>query len=248
MAAELPRSLLTPRAMAPAVMAATGAVTMLEAVLLARGDGVALALGGFALPTVATALVAWSLAEGNWSRAALSALGVACAHAALLALVTEESGLVLFVVGVVLAITLALAAPMLAACSVLGRSRALDAGDTLLGVAGVWFAAEQLLAMTVVGRDLAAFAPGLALAVAALAMWGARARWRRAWAARAVHGDLRGFRVREEPTADEMAKLSPLFEGRHVYGVLEELSVGPTAYRDQPVGVPVALAPIPVTP
>jgi hypothetical protein len=126
----------------------------------------------------------------------------------------------------------------------LGRRRALDAGDTLLGVLGVWLLLVQGAKLAVLHGD--APAPlflGMTAAVVAIGVATSRAVYRRAWCRRIARGEIHGYRLREG-TSVELAQLAQLYEdGFATNVVLETLGVGPTAYRDQPLSVPHALVP-----
>lgn len=137
--------------------------------------------------------------------------------------------------------------PVFGATAVLATKRDLEAGDVLLAWFAAWFGAIHLLALILAdswGAQWYHALPGLLASVGAIALAFARSHRRRAWCAAVERGRVDGWRTRPGPTDEELAGLPPLYGSAfEAANVIERWERVPTAYRDAPVAIPVALAP-----
>jgi hypothetical protein len=137
--------------------------------------------------------------------------------------------------------------PVFGATAVLATKRDLEAGDVLLAWFAAWFGAIHLLAVILPdlwGAEWYHALPGLVASVAAIALAFARSHRRRAWCAAVERGSVDGWRTRPDPTDEELVGLPPLYGSAfEAANVIERWERVPTAYRDAPVAIPVALAP-----
>jgi hypothetical protein len=253
---RVPGSLAEVSKLAPIVMAVTGLITIAEALAVASGGGLALALGGFAIPTVGTTLTALYLSQQKWGRACAAVglwfaghAGIAAAIGLLMERGSDSVPMAVFVALFTSGVTLVLASPVLIAAIVYGRRRDLEAGDAYLGFAGLWYLAFQVLSAMVLSPDLPAggsalsliTVPGMLASLAAIALSIGRTVHRRHFTRRAARGELSGWRVRPMNAGDDIAVLPPLFGSAvRATAVLERVVTGFTAYRSAVVGMPVA--------
>lgn len=248
-----PGSLVTVRALAPLVMLVTGIVTILQGSLSEAGLFPAI-LFGLGVPTLGTTAVAWMLARQRYVGAGLAVLGWAAAHLVVAFVVTlfqDRAGDDIYALGAVASvITFVLAIPGWGVCAWFSRRRELDAGDTLLGWAAVWFGALQCLYIGVLGESAAARSAWLVLGACVIVLGVAIGRGvsRRVFTARAARGEHAAWRVRQ-PSIDELAHLPPLFALNASPAVLEMIRFASpsSAYRSEEVGEPFALVPRPAS-
>jgi hypothetical protein len=254
---RIPSSLTSTQRGAQAIVGLAGALTILELLLLCRGEELWIPLLTALPPVIGWSVMVGPLVRGDWRRSAIVALGAIGIHTAIgifvgLALGILSWGVIvvaLVVVAALFGLTAVAAFPVLVAAAVLGGRRDHEAGDAMLGWGGAWLAGLQLL--TLLGLEsshVSVLEPagivtmlGLAAGVVALATYAARAIARRRWCARALRGELRGWRVRETATVEELAMLPPVFgSSRENTGVLERLEMGGVLYRSGLIASPVA--------
>ena len=113
-----------------------------------------------------------------------------------------------------------IAGPIALLADSLGKKDDLEAGDSMLGGAGAWLVASQILACMLVcvspettdeetWEALLVTVLGVALGAAALAVFAARANARRRWCKRLLRGELEGWAVRPAVSDDDF-RLPPI--------------------------------------
>jgi len=163
----------------------------------------------------------------------------------------------LFWIGPVLAVMIAvfvfaLSLPPLLMAYAFGKSRARDAGDTMLLWGSVWSAVLHALCIMLTWDHpgevpLWAALAGFVVSLLVLGAATARAQNRRTFARLAILGKVPGYRVRTKATVEELRELPPLYS---VHGapraVLERVMVSMegSAYRGGITSTPVAVIPL----
>lgn len=238
-------SLVDVPVLAPAIMAVAGALVILEATLLA-GDLAVLPLALLVLgpPTVGTTLAARGITRHDGAFAVGVPFLIAIAEW-LLGLAIDGTSASL-VVGVSWSVTAALSLPMFLLIALhSGKRPPLDAGDALLGGAGVWLLCLHLVAYAVLPQAAPLLLAGAFGSAVLVAIALARGAQRRAFCLAAARGEIGDHRVRREVHERELDVLATVYgDPAEATAVLERLVRGPvessgSAYRDRWASVPI---------
>lgn len=233
------------RVIAPLVMAGAGVLAISELGAMTGGNKLVLALALLGPCAIGTTCTGWALASGRRAGFGFAALAVVL-HLVLAYALMGELGVALFCVAVAWGITAVLAAPMFVVIRVLSRRNAHDAGDALLGWAGLWAFALHVLALTLVLDHGTVLGLGAAASVVPAGLAFVRGAQRRAWCRRVTRGEVPGWRARPVTSEDDLTPLAAIHGGeRPPYAVVERIEIAPgaAAYRDGVVAVPVAWIP-----
>lgn len=241
------RSLLPVHALAPLAMAVTGLVQIVQALALGH-EAVALALGAFVPATFGTTTVAWWLGRRAWGRAFVALLGWFAVHAGLGWLLGGSLSIRNLIAVCALCssgLTLALASPAFIATAVFARRRDLDAGDGLLVILGLWFAALQSAETIYLEQRASMALPGLALGLVALVVGLVRRLERRRFRRDVTSGRDDRYRTREPRSGEDVSGLPLLLTAREgtlmVVERAEPSASAEGAYRTADLARPVAL-------
>lgn len=234
-----------------------GALTMVELLLLCRWNETWIPFVTFYPPILSLAFATGPLVRRQWRKLGVVALVALAVHALIglaCAIVVgardlQILGIIVLVIGVLFTVTAIASVPVLVVGMALSRRRDHEAGDAMLGWSGAWLVLVQLVAIGVTtdgGTGLAMASlvvaiAGLGVGLLAIGTFAGRAITRRRWCARAVRGELSGWRVRDSASPDELAHLPPMFGSpRHASAVLERVELGGALYRSGLVTSPVA--------
>ncbi len=238
-------SLVDVRVLAPVIMAAAGLLAMGEAALVAGNVGTLVAavvvLGP---PTAGTTLAAYGITKRSGALAAGAPFVIAIVEW-ILGMVFDPA-MSSLLVGVSWGITAVLALPMLVLVAIHGGRRPpLDAGDALLGSAGVWLLVLHLVVYALLPRAATIALAGGFGAALLVAVAIARGAQRRAFCIAAARGEVRDHRVRTDVTDAELDPLAPVYgSSSEATAVLERLVPSPgeasgSPYRHHGASVPI---------
>ncbi len=248
---DAPSSLMPVERAAPWLVLAAGLSTMVMCLTFAtRIDDAGILLWVVGIPVSGASLAAFFFAHRRASLAGGSLFLATLVQAWLgFLLVTELEGAV--AASFVSTFAYAVTAPALIMAWSFGKRRERDAGDTMLLWGGAWSAALHLVYVVALwghSEKLATWlaVTGLLASVLLSAAAATRAQNRRRFVELAAKGRMPGYRVRAQPTLEELRQLAPLFAlGGASSGVLERMtvSVDGSAYRGGLIATPVALVP-----